>query len=74
MILNFLILNGYGQFVWPAFIFAFACYFTLYQVTKNELQRQEKKYLPEIKEFSSKKIQKIKQENAKKEVLSGNLS
>ena len=74
MFLELLTLGGYGQFVWPAFIFAFACYFTLYQVTKNELRKQEKKFLVEINELSLKKVQKIKQKETKEEVLSGSLS
>ena len=74
MILEFFILDGYGKFVWTAFIFAFGCYFYLYQITKKELQEQEKKYLDEITKTSSKKIEEIGQKEAEKEVLAGSLS
>ena len=34
-------LQGYGHFVWPAFIFTFLCFFILYLKTKKELNKQE---------------------------------
>ena len=57
MDLKFLILGGYGQFVWPAFIFTFVSCFILYAKTKKELQKQEKIFL---KEYGLLKVQKIK--------------
>ena len=63
------ILDGYGQFVWPAFIFAIASCFSLYLITKKEFQKQEKIYLKEFKQLQTKKIEVDK----KKEVLSGSL-
>jgi len=44
MDLNIFILGGYGQYVWPAFVFAFLCCFSLYFKTKKELKKQEKLY------------------------------
>ena len=35
MIIEFFALNGYGQFVWPAFIFTFISCFSLYFKTKK---------------------------------------
>ena len=57
MILEFLILDGYGYFVWSAFIFTFSSCFLLYLKTKKELQEQEKLFL---KEFKQVQIEKIK--------------
>jgi len=72
MNLSLFILGGYGQFVWPAFIFTFVICFYLYSKTKKELQKQEKLFL---KEFGQSRIVKIavnsQKENTKK-VLSGN--
>ena len=67
MIIKLLILGGYGQFVWPAFIFTFACCFALYVKTKKEFQKQEKMFL---KEFEKREIEKSKT-TKKTEVLSG---
>ena len=67
MNLEFLILGGYGQFVWPAFIFTFVSCFSLYVKTKKEFQKQEKIFLKEFKQMQTEKIETVKE----KEVLSG---
>ena len=67
MILEHIILDGYGQFVWPAFIFTFVGYFALYVKTKKEFQKQEKLFLKEFKQIQTEKIETTKN----KEVLSG---
>ena len=70
MNLELLILGGYGQFVWPAFIFTFVGCFTLYVKTKKEFQKQEKLFLKEFKQIKTEKIETTKN----KEVLSGSPS
>ena len=67
MNLELLILGGYGQFVWPAFIFTFVSCFSLYIKTKKEFQKQEKKFLKEFKQMQTEKIETVKE----KEALSG---
>ena len=66
MNLELLILGGYGQFVWPAFIFTFVSCFVLYFKTKKEFKKQEKKFLKEFKQIQTTKIETVK----KKEALS----
>ena len=70
MNLEFLILNGYGQFVWPAFIFTFVSCFLLYIKTKKELKRHEKMFLIEFNQMQIAKIEVAKQKELLKEVLS----
>ena len=67
MNLELLILGGYGQFVWPAFIFTFVSCFSLYIKTKKEFQKQEKFFLKEFKQMQTEKIETVKE----KEALSG---
>ena len=67
MNLEILILGGYGQFVWPAFIFTFVSCFSLYIKTKKEFQKQEKIFLKEFKQMQTEKIETAKE----KEALSG---
>jgi len=69
MNLELLILGGYGQFVWPAFIFTFVSCFVLYVKTKKEFQKQEKIFLKEFKQIQTEKIETTKE----KEALSGSL-
>ena len=67
MSLEFLILGGYSQFVWLAYIFTFISCFTLYIKIKKEFKKQEKMFLKEFKPVPTEKIETAK----KKEALSG---
>ena len=64
MNLEFVILGGYGQFVWPAFIFTFVSCFSLYIKTKKEFQKQEKNFLKEFKQMQTEKIETVKEKDA----------
>ena len=68
MNLELLFLGGYGQFVWPAYIFTFVSCIALYVKTKKEFQKLEKMFLKEFKQIQTDKIKTDK----KREVLSGN--
>ena len=70
MNLEHLVLGGYGQFVWPAFIFTFVSCFLLYIKTKKELKRHEKMFLIEFNQIQIAKIEVAKQKEVLKEVLS----
>ena len=65
MNMELLVLGGYSQFIWSAFIFTFVSCFLLYLKTKKELKKQEKLFLIE---FRQKPI--IKTEVAKEKELS----
>ena len=69
--MEFFILDGYGQFVWPAFIFTFVSCFSLYLKTKKEFQKQEKIYLKEFEQSQTIKIETDKRKETKKQALSG---
>ena len=71
MNLEFFILGGYGQFVWPAFIFAFVSCVALYKKTKKELQKQEKMFLKEYGKLLTAKIKTAEKKKIAIEVLSG---
>ena len=64
-------LNGYGKFVWPAFIFTFVCCFGLYSKTRRELKKQEKLFLMEYRQVPSAKIEIVRQKKISRKVLSG---
>ena len=71
MSMEFFNLDGYGQFVWPAFIFTFVSCFLLYLRTKKEFQKQEKMFSNEFKQLRTVKIKVVKSKEATKEILSG---
>ena len=72
MYVELLIMNGYGQFVWPAFIFSLTSCFCLYVKTRSELKQQERAFFLEFKEVQAKKIEFIKGKESTKEALSIN--
>ena len=71
MNLEFLSFGGYGIFVWPAFIFAYASCSLLYLKTKKEFKRQEKVFLIKFKKIPVRKTEVSKQRELSKGVLSG---
>ena len=73
MDLNFIILNGYGIFVWPAFTFTFIVCFYLYSKTKHERKWQEKVCMNEFQQSKYIKIKVSKNRDGIKEIHSGNL-
>ena len=72
MDLEFFILGGYGQFVWPAFIFTFLSCFILYLKTKKELKKQEKIFLNDYKELYNAEIKNSARKKYFKESFSAN--
>ena len=71
MILEIISLGGYGQFVWPAFIFTFLSCFFLFLKTKKEFQKQEKMYINEFRQLQIAKIETVKDKETTREILSG---
>ena len=62
--------SEYSVFVWPAFIFTFFCFFTLYQKTKKEFLRQEKIFLREFGKISLINVTDIKQNKIEEKIFS----
>ena len=69
--MEFIILGGYGHFVWSAFIFTFVTCFLLYLKTKKELKKQEKKFLIEFKQIPVSEIEITEQKELSEKILSG---
>ena len=73
MYIQLIILDGYGQYVWPAFIFTFASCSYLYFKTRAELKKQEKIFLNKIKQPHTIEIKIARRKETIKEVLPANL-
>jgi len=69
MLVEFLTMNGYGQFVWPAFIFTFVSCLYLYLKIRIEFKQQEKIYLLKFKKAEVIKIQFDKRKKSREEAL-----
>ena len=48
MNLEIFLFNGYGYFVWPAFIFTYVSCFVFYLKTKKAFQKEEEIFLREF--------------------------
>jgi heme exporter protein CcmD len=66
MNLDFFILNGYGQYIWPAFLITFTSCFVLFLKTKKDLKRLEKILLQQHKQLKVIKVQIATKENRRK--------
>ena len=64
MSFELLIFGGYGQFVWPAFIFTFASCFFLFARTNKEFRKLEKIYLKEFNQSQKIEIAAAKEKKA----------
>ena len=71
MDLNFLTLNGYGQFVWPAFLFTFVVCYYLYSRTINEFNKLQKMFLETFESPLTVKITVIKHKKSTEKFLTG---
>ena len=69
MNLEIFLLNGYGQFVWPAFIFTFLNCLILFKKTKTKLQKYEKLFVDECKQAIVPKVINSQEEEYSKEIL-----
>ena len=67
--MELLTMDGYGQFVWTAYSFSFACCLYLYLKIRTEFKKQEKIYLLEFGTREIKKIQFKKRKKSTEEVL-----
>jgi len=72
MFIDLLTMNGYGQFVWPAFIFSFVSCLYLFLKIKFELRKQERILLMQFNKPQYRKIRFVKGKESTEEILSIN--
>ena len=72
MFIEILKMNGYGQFVWTAFIFSFVSCLYLYLKTRVAYKKYEKIYLSEFRSTQIEKIKFKKRKKSTEETLSIN--
>ena len=60
--INLLLMNGYGLFVWSAFVFTLINFFTLYLIINRQLIKENKKF-----ELKFNHLEKIKYKEAYKQ-------
>ena len=70
MINELLNMNGYGLYVWSAFIFTFLSFTSLYVVIKMQYIREKNKFIAKFGTLNSERATFAKSQKINKEILS----
>ena len=70
MINEFLLMNGYGLYVWSAFSFTILCFTILYVVIKTQYSKEKEKFITKFGTLNSERAAIAKSQAINKEILS----
>ena len=70
MINEILLMNGYGSYVWSAFIFTFLSFALLYIVIRTQYVKEKNKFIAKFGTLNSEKASFAKSQGTIKEILS----
>ena len=74
MINEIILMNGYGLYVWSAFIFTLISFGSLFLVTKLQLLKEQKRFVSKFGSLNIKKIRVAKLQKINKEILTNTLN
>ena len=74
MINELLNMNGYGLYVWSAFLFTLISFTTLYLIIKVQYVKERNKFVSKFGALDSKKAEVARLQTINKEILSSNQS
>jgi len=69
MINEIISMNGYGAYVWSAFIFTLVSFTSLYLLTKLQLLKEQKRYISKFGSLSKAKTAVAREQKINKEIL-----
>jgi len=69
MINDIISMNGYGPYVWSAFLFTLMSFASLYLLTKLQLLKEQKRYINKFGSLSKAKIAIVREQKINKEIL-----
>ena len=70
MIENLFFMNGYGLYVWSAFLFTLVSFLTLFLVIKIQYKKEKNKFLAKFGSLNSERAAFAKSQSINKEILS----
>ena len=70
MIIKLLQMDGYGLYVWSAFLFTFVSFTILYVITKTQYIKERNKFMSKYGALDSKKAEVARSQTINKEILS----
>ena len=74
MILEILFMNGYGVYVWSAFIFTLFSFVSLYLVIKIQYVKEKNKFVSKFGNLNSERAAFARSQSINKEILSNTSS
>ena len=74
MINELLNMNGYGLYVWSAFLFTLISFTTLYLIIKVQYVKERNKFVSKFGALDSKKAEVARSQTINKEILSSSQS
>ena len=69
MNLNIFLMDGYGMYVWSAFVFTFLVCLILYFKTRKSLDKVERDFKEEVEKLSAEQVDDLKVRKISKEIL-----
>ena len=69
MINELILMNGYGPYVWSAFIFTMISFASLYYVTKFQLSKEQSRFVSKFGSLNKDKAKAARSQNINKEIL-----
>ena len=69
MIINFINMNGYGIYVFSAFIFTSINFVGLYFIVRSQLIKEQQKFAKEFSKLDEQKVFEANKQNINKEIL-----
>tara|TARA_Y100000996_G_C21999342_1_gene427958 strand:+ start:179 stop:403 length:225 start_codon:yes stop_codon:yes gene_type:complete len=68
--INLIVMDGYGAYVWSSFLFTLTSFAYLYFVTQLQYVREKNKFITKFDTLDSKKAKFAISQNINKEILS----
>jgi heme exporter protein D len=69
MINELILMNGYGPYVWSAFIFTMISFASLYCLTKLQLSKEQSKFVSKFGSLNKEKARAARVQKINKEIL-----
>ena len=73
MINEIVLMNGYGLYIWSAYIFTLISFVSLFLVTKLQLLKEQKRFVSKFGLLNVEKARVAKSQNINKEILANTL-
>ena len=70
MIIEIFLMNGYGLYVWSAFVFTILSFVTLYAIIKIQYVKEKNKFIAKFGTLNSERAAFAKSHSINKEILS----